>query len=150
MRFLFALALVLTLAVACASEESTDDDPTAAPSRTRSQLAPNDEVRRTPTLDAETFTPPPTPAPTAPPTPVPTDPPTAPPPPPPTQPPAPVIVTEPPAPQPACDPSYPTVCIPPYPPDLDCGDITHRKFTVLPPDPHGFDGNDKDGVGCES
>ncbi len=48
-----------------------------------------------------------------------------------------------------CDPSYPTVCIPPAPPDLDCGDITFRRFTVLPPDPHHFDGN-HDGVGCES
>lgn len=48
-----------------------------------------------------------------------------------------------------CDPSYPTVCIPPYPPDLDCGDIPHRRFKVLPPDPHGFD-RDNDGIGCES
>ena len=48
-----------------------------------------------------------------------------------------------------CDPSYPTVCIPPFPPDLDCGQIEHRRFQVLPPDPHGFDG-DGDGVGCES
>jgi micrococcal nuclease len=48
-----------------------------------------------------------------------------------------------------CDPSYPTVCIPPPPPDLDCGQIGYRRFTVLPPDPHGFDG-DNDGVGCES
>ena len=48
-----------------------------------------------------------------------------------------------------CDPAYPTVCIPPPPPDLDCGDITFRRFTVLPPDPHRFDG-DHDGVGCES
>ena len=48
-----------------------------------------------------------------------------------------------------CDPSYPTVCIPPPPPDLDCGDITYRRFTVLQPDPHRFDG-DKDGIGCES
>src|SRR5439155_9710638 len=47
-----------------------------------------------------------------------------------------------------CDRAYPTVCIPPPPPDLDCGDITFRRFTVLPPDPHGFDG-DHDGVGCE-
>ena len=47
-----------------------------------------------------------------------------------------------------CDPSYPTVCIPPPPPDLNCGDIPYRNFTVLPPDPHHFDGN-KDGVGCE-
>jgi len=48
-----------------------------------------------------------------------------------------------------CDPSYPTVCIPPPPPDLDCGDISHRRFVVRPPDPHNFDG-DGDGVGCET
>lgn len=49
-----------------------------------------------------------------------------------------------------CDPSYPTVCIPPSPPDLDCKDIPYRRFTVLPPDPHRFDGSDNDGIGCES
>ena len=49
-----------------------------------------------------------------------------------------------------CDPSYPTVCIPPPPPDLDCKDIPYRNFRVLPPDPHRFDGNDKDGIGCET
>jgi hypothetical protein len=50
-----------------------------------------------------------------------------------------------------CDPSYPMVCIPPPPPDLDCGDIPYRRFQVLPPDPHNFDGDgDGDGVGCES
>lgn len=55
-----------------------------------------------------------------------------------------------PAPAPSnCDPSYPTVCIPPPPPDLDCGDIPYRNFPVNPPDPHRFDG-DKDGVGCET
>ncbi len=48
-----------------------------------------------------------------------------------------------------CDPSYPTVCIPPPPPDLDCGEIPYRDFTVLPPDPHRFDG-DGDGIGCET
>lgn len=48
-----------------------------------------------------------------------------------------------------CHASYPTVCIPPAPPDLDCGDIPYRRFTVLRPDPHGFDG-DNDGIGCES
>ena len=48
-----------------------------------------------------------------------------------------------------CDPSYPTVCIPPYPPDLDCGDISYRNFVVLEPDPHRFDG-DNDGIGCET
>jgi micrococcal nuclease len=48
-----------------------------------------------------------------------------------------------------CDPAYPTVCIPPPPPDLDCGEIPYRDFTVLPSDPHRFDG-DNDGVGCET
>lgn len=73
---------------------------------------------------------------------------TAPPPPPPPAPePAPV---PPPAPAPSCDPAYPGICIPPGSPDLDCGDISERRFVVLPPDPHGFDGNDNDGIGCES
>ena len=48
-----------------------------------------------------------------------------------------------------CDPSYPDFCIPPPPPDLDCGDIPQKNFTVYQPDPHRFDG-DKDGIGCES
>jgi Divergent InlB B-repeat domain len=52
-----------------------------------------------------------------------------------------------------CAASYPTVCIPPPPPDLDCGDISYRNFTVLwnvpDPDPHHFDG-DHDGIGCET
>ncbi len=47
-----------------------------------------------------------------------------------------------------CDPSYPDACIPPAPPDLDCGDVTVRRFAVRPPDPHNFDA-DFDGVGCE-
>jgi len=47
-----------------------------------------------------------------------------------------------------CDPSYPDVCIAPYPPDLDCKNVPYKKFKVLPPDPHHFDG-DKDGIGCE-
>ena len=49
----------------------------------------------------------------------------------------------------SCDPAYPTVCIPSPPPDLDCGEISHRRFTVLQPDPHGFD-RDRDGIGCEA
>lgn len=54
------------------------------------------------------------------------------------------------APPPAnCDSSYPTVCIPPPPPDLDCGGISYRRFQVVGADPHRFDG-DNDGVGCES
>jgi micrococcal nuclease len=48
-----------------------------------------------------------------------------------------------------CDSSYPDVCIPSPPPDLDCREIAYRRFRVLPPDPHGFDG-DHDGLGCES
>jgi micrococcal nuclease len=60
-----------------------------------------------------------------------------------------------PAPAPAsgeCDyGSYPDVCIPPIgiSGDLDCGQISYRRFRVFPPDPHGFDG-DLDGIGCES
>lgn len=92
----------------------------------------------------------PTPTPTSTPTPTPTLRPTAtrtlvPPVIPPT--PIPPMIAPPP-PQ-NCDPSYPDVCIPPPPPDLDCGDIPYRRFRVLPPDPHGFDG-DGDGIGCES
>lgn len=48
-----------------------------------------------------------------------------------------------------CDVSYPDFCIPSSPPDLNCGDIAQKKFTVIQPDPHGFDG-DGDGIGCES
>ncbi len=47
-----------------------------------------------------------------------------------------------------CDPSYPTICIPRNAPDLDCHEISERRFEVLQPDPHRFDG-DKDGIGCE-
>jgi len=52
-----------------------------------------------------------------------------------------------------CTPSYPDVCIPPPPPDLDCGQIPYKRFRVrhdVPfPDPHRFD-SDRDGIGCES
>ena len=51
-------------------------------------------------------------------------------------------------PQNQCDSSYPDVCIPPYPPDLDCGEIEYSNFRVVQPDPHRFDG-DKNGIGCE-
>jgi endonuclease G len=47
-----------------------------------------------------------------------------------------------------CSPAYPDVCIPPAPPDLSCKDVPYKRFRVLPPDPHGFDGN-QDGIGCE-
>lgn len=51
----------------------------------------------------------------------------------------------------SCEAAYPDVCIPPRSQvgDLDCGDISERRFRVIPPDPHNFDGN-HDGVGCES
>lgn len=65
--------------------------------------------------------------------------------------PTPTVVPAPqPPPQPKanCSPAYPTICIPPPPPDLDCRDIGARRFKVLPPDPHRFDG-DHDGIGCE-
>jgi uncharacterized protein YraI/endonuclease/exonuclease/phosphatase family metal-dependent hydrolase len=90
----------------------------------------------------------PPPGPTQPPTAAPTNAPVAPPPTAtPTSPPPPPPPTA--TPNGACDPSYPTVCIPRFPPDLDCGDIPYRRFQVVPPDPHRFDG-DKDGIGCES
>lgn len=66
--------------------------------------------------------------------------------------PPPPTTTNPSPPAGSCAPSYPDVCIPPPPPDLDCGQIPYKRFrvvhTVPSPDPHRFDG-DKDGVGCE-
>ena len=47
-----------------------------------------------------------------------------------------------------CDAAYPDVCIPSPPPDLDCSDVTDRRFAVLAPDPHHFDA-DGNGLGCE-
>lgn len=47
-----------------------------------------------------------------------------------------------------CDPSYPDVCIPPYPPDLDCDEISYKNFRVVGADSHGFD-RDENGIGCE-
>ena len=47
-----------------------------------------------------------------------------------------------------CDTAYPDVCIPSPPPDINCRGAGYRRFRVLPPDPHGFDG-DGDGIGCE-
>lgn len=68
---------------------------------------------------------------------------------PPPAPPPPAPAATPPAPAGNCHPSYPDVCIPPPPPDLDCGDIPQRGFRVTGSDPHRFDG-DNDGIGCES
>jgi micrococcal nuclease len=47
-----------------------------------------------------------------------------------------------------CDPSYPDTCIPPPPPDLDCGDVSARFFAVEGSDPHRFDA-DGNGIACE-
>lgn len=47
-----------------------------------------------------------------------------------------------------CDPNYEGACIPPYPPDLDCTEISASGFRSVGSDPHGFDG-DGDGIACE-
>jgi hypothetical protein len=49
-----------------------------------------------------------------------------------------------------CSSAYPGVCIPPLPPDLDCGQIAFTNFRVRPADPHNFDTNDADVTGCET
>jgi micrococcal nuclease len=41
-----------------------------------------------------------------------------------------------------------TYILAPPPPDLDFPEIPYCQFRVLPPDPHGFDG-DYDSIGCE-
>lgn len=50
---------------------------------------------------------------------------------------------------PNCDPNYTGGCVPVVSYDLDCPDIGFR-VTVVGTDRHGFDGNDNDGLGCES
>jgi micrococcal nuclease len=47
-----------------------------------------------------------------------------------------------------CDPHYVGACVPPYPPDVDCGDLDARGFRVVGSDPHHLDGNG-DGIACE-
>ena len=46
-----------------------------------------------------------------------------------------------------CEPGY-DPCVPPYPPDVDCPDVD-GPVKVTGSDPHGLDGYDNDGVGCE-
>jgi Flp pilus assembly pilin Flp len=50
-----------------------------------------------------------------------------------------------------CDPNYGGACVPPYPPDLDCEDLTALGLplpvSVVDGDPHGLD-PDGDGLGC--
>jgi endonuclease/exonuclease/phosphatase family metal-dependent hydrolase len=48
-----------------------------------------------------------------------------------------------------CDPNYAGACIPQVSYDLDCGEISDRRFQSIGSDPHGFDGDD-DGIACES
>ncbi len=40
------------------------------------------------------------------------------------------------------------ICIPPYPPDLDCTEISAVGFQVVGTDVHGFDA-DGDGIACD-
>ena len=47
-----------------------------------------------------------------------------------------------------CYASYPHFWIPSPSPLLGFEDIKQKRFIVVPPDPHGFDG-DMDGIGCE-
>jgi hypothetical protein len=50
-----------------------------------------------------------------------------------------------------CASAYPTICVPPPAPDLDCGDIPwYRNFRANPRDPHNFDTNDANHIGCET
>lgn len=46
----------------------------------------------------------------------------------------------------ACAPGY-TPCVPPFPPDVDCGDV-EGPIQVTGTDPHGLDG-EGDGIACE-
>lgn len=50
---------------------------------------------------------------------------------------------------PSCDPNYSGACIPVYPPDIDCGDISAKNFKSIGSDPHRLD-RDNDGIACES
>lgn len=57
----------------------------------------------------------------------------------------------PPPPAGKCDPNYSGGCVPPYPPDVDCGHIRALGIApvrVIGSDPHRLDG-DNDGIGCE-
>ena len=51
-----------------------------------------------------------------------------------------------------CDPNYAGACIPPYPPDLDCSDLSDLGIalpvSVVGSDPHDLD-PDGDGFGCD-
>lgn len=61
------------------------------------------------------------------------------------------VLTPPPPPSTQCDPSYTGACVPPAPPDLDCGDLRALGLPlpvrVVGSDPHRLD-PDGDGLGC--
>jgi hypothetical protein len=46
------------------------------------------------------------------------------------------------------DPAYPRVCIESPPLDLNCPDVPHEQYKVLPPDPHRLD-RDGNGIRCK-
>jgi endonuclease YncB( thermonuclease family) len=46
-----------------------------------------------------------------------------------------------------CEAGY-DPCVPSYPPDVDCDDVD-GPIQVIGDDPHGLDGYDDDGIGCE-
>jgi outer membrane biosynthesis protein TonB len=141
----FVLAGAATLALAgCGTPPAYLPEPVHVDSSTATPAEPT-ATETTTTVPATTTTTVTVPAPPPAPAPVPKKPkPPAP------KPAAPAPKPKPPAPRRSCDPSYPTVCIPSAPPDLDCGQIPHKRFVVRGADPHGFDGNDNDGIGCES
>jgi hypothetical protein len=63
---------------------------------------------------------------------------------------APVITTTaPPTTASNCHPNY-EPCVPNVPYDLNCDDIKFAVRVIDSQDPYGFDGNDNDGLGCES
>ncbi len=135
--------IVLIVGIVVTSGGGDSDTEGREPTPTATTVTPTSIPSVIPTeIPTPELTPTPSPPPDSTPTPELTQPPA--PTPAPTTPPAP----EPTPPPPACDPSYPDFCIRSPPPELDCGGIVFRNFTVLPPDPHGFD-VDKDGIGCE-
>src|SRR3989304_1585900 len=132
-RSILALCIAAALAFACSGEDSTRAGATSTPRSGEPTIGATSRPSATTAPILPTASPIP---PTA--TPVP---PTATPRP---QPTATATLTE------NCDrQSYPDVCIPRFPPDLDCGQIPFRRFTVRQPDPPGFDA-DRAGVGCET
>src|SRR3989304_3189590 len=118
-RTILALCIAAALAFACSGEDSTRAGTPSTPRSGEPTVGATSRPSATATPIPPTATPRPQPMATA-------------------------TLTE------NCDrQSYPDVCIPRFPPDLDCGQIRFRRFTVRQPDPHGFDA-DRDGVGCET